>query len=117
MIETPYRNTTFLAALLETLSPATRLTIALDVTGPAERIETHRVEEWRRLPLAARTLPKTPCVFLFLTPPKKGEAPRYAPQNARRKGEGKPQGAPGRRREGRHSGGSGNAGGGRRSRS
>ncbi len=117
VIETPYRNTTFLAALLETLSPATRLTIALDVTGPAERIETHRVEEWRRLPLAARTLPKTPCVFLFLAPPKKGEAPRYAPQNARRKGEGKPQGAPGRRREGRHSGGSDNAGGGRRSRS
>ncbi len=86
MIETPYRNTSLLAGLLETLSPATRLTVAWDVTGPNERIRTLTVQKWRALSEEARELPKLPCVFALLAPAASGEAPRYAPQNARRKG-------------------------------
>ena len=39
-IETPYRNTALLDALLETLAPDTRLTVAIDVTGQNESIRT-----------------------------------------------------------------------------
>ena len=85
-IETPYRNMALLSAFLETLSPETRLTVAYDVTGPEESIRTLSVRAWRALDASAKTLPKLPCVFAFLAPPSAKGAPRYAPQNARRKG-------------------------------
>lgn len=88
-IETPYRNTAFLAGLLETLAPATRLTVALDVTGEGESICTKTVADWKKLPEEERMLPKIPCVFAFLAEPGKKQAPRYAPKNAARKGMGK----------------------------
>ena len=88
-IETPYRNTAFLAGLLETLAPATRLTVALDITGESESIRTKTVADWKKLSEEERTLPKIPCVFAFLAEPGKKQAPRYAPKNAARKGMGK----------------------------
>lgn len=63
-IETPYRNDALLAALLETLAPATRLSVAVDLTGQDETILTDTVAAWRRRP--APTLKGRPAVFLFL---------------------------------------------------
>ena len=88
-IETPYRNTQMLASLLEALSPATRLTVATDITGSAESIRTLEVKAWRALPEEARTLPKLPTVFALLA--QAAAAPRYAPQHAKRKGERRPE--------------------------
>lgn len=85
-IETPYRNNQMLASLLETLAPTTRITVATDVTGAHESIRTLSVKAWKALPNEARELPKLPTVFAFLAAPT-GEAPRYAPTAAHRKGE------------------------------
>ncbi|MHB8353990.1 MAG: SAM-dependent methyltransferase [Burkholderiales bacterium] len=64
LIETPYRNATLLGALLETLSPATLLCVACDLTGTQQRIHTASVAKWRRAP---QVLPeRAPTVFLFL---------------------------------------------------
>ena len=62
-IETPYRNQAMLDALLGTLSPATRLCVAADLTGPRQSLRTERVDAWRRHPPA---LERVPTVFLFL---------------------------------------------------
>lgn len=97
-IETPYRNTAFLAGLIETLSPTTRLTVALDITGENESIRTKTVADWKKATEEERTLPKIPCVFAFLAELGERQAPRYAPKNAARKSmgqnlsRGKPQG-------------------------
>ena len=80
-IETPYRNTALLDALLETLAPDTRLTVAIDVTGQNESIRTLTAAAWKAIPKAMRTLPKLPTVFAFLAKPGK-TAPRYAPECA-----------------------------------
>ena len=47
---------------------------------------TKRADDWRKAPESERTLPKSPAVFLFLAEPARGEAPRYAPKHAARKG-------------------------------
>lgn len=62
-IETPYRNDTMLAALLETCTANTRLCVAADLTLPTESIRTRTVGEWRKAPLQ---LGKRPAVFLLL---------------------------------------------------
>jgi len=62
-IETPYRNNHMLQDFIRHLRPATRLCIAMDVTGPGEKIATHTVAEWKKLSVS---LEKTPAVFLFL---------------------------------------------------
>lgn len=80
-IETPYRNTALLDALLETLAPDTRLTVAIDVTGQNESIRTLTAAAWKAIPKAMLTLPKLPTVFAFLAKPG-NRAPRYAPECA-----------------------------------
>lgn len=62
-IETPYRNNSVFGHLIKHLSPTTRLTVALDITGQQEAIITQAVSIWK-----SRTVdwPKTPAVFLFL---------------------------------------------------
>jgi 16S rRNA (cytidine1402-2'-O)-methyltransferase len=62
-IETPYRNDSMMADLLHTLSPATMLTIAADITTENEYIDTKSVKEWRK---AVPAIGKRPCVFLIL---------------------------------------------------
>ena len=47
VIETPYRNSALFEALINTLRPDTRLSIAFDLTGEHEWIRTHRVAQWR----------------------------------------------------------------------
>lgn len=62
-IETPYRNNSVFDHLLKNLQSATRLTVALDVTGKHELIRTLKVEQWKK---QKENWPKTPAVFLFL---------------------------------------------------
>ena len=85
-IETPYRNTAMLESMLEALAPDTRITVATDVTGASESIRTLTAAGWKKRPAEERTLPKLPTVFALLAAPS-GEAPRYAPTAARRKGQ------------------------------
>lgn len=62
-IETPYRNQQLAERLFRRLDPSTRLCIALDLTGPDEMVKTQRIEAWRAHGIS---LPKLPCLFLFL---------------------------------------------------
>jgi 16S rRNA (cytidine1402-2'-O)-methyltransferase len=63
-IETPYRNHALYEALLAGLQPATRLTVALDLTLAAESVVTRTVAQWRKG--TAPALDKRQAVFLFL---------------------------------------------------
>lgn len=47
-IEAPYRNRTLFNDLLEVCHPNTYLTIAIDITGENEYINTMPIKEWRR---------------------------------------------------------------------
>ncbi len=48
MIETPYRNAALAPALLQTLSPTTRLSISCGLTLPRGWTRTHTVAQWRQ---------------------------------------------------------------------
>ncbi|MBR3303670.1 MAG: SAM-dependent methyltransferase [Bacteroidales bacterium] len=61
-IETPYRNDSLFAAILESCASSTLLTIAADITSPNEFIRTKSVGEWKR---AGFTIGKRPCVFVL----------------------------------------------------
>ncbi|MDE6070183.1 MAG: SAM-dependent methyltransferase [Alistipes sp.] len=61
-IETPYRNAKLLEQLLQVLAPATRLTVAMEITAPDEFISTHTVDEWRRG--QRPDLQKHPAIFI-----------------------------------------------------
>lgn len=62
-IEAPYRNVKLFEALLKTLAPKMRLTVATDITAPEEYIRTLRVEEWRKVPMP--DIAKRPTIFLL----------------------------------------------------
>ncbi len=62
-IETPYRNNHVLDHLLKTLKPDTQLSIAIDLTGSKERVQTKSVGSWK---LNKPALPKEPAIFSFL---------------------------------------------------
>jgi len=59
-IETPYRNNQLFAALMHTLRPDTRLTVACELTMAGEMIRTMTVERWRA---ALPDLDRKPAVF------------------------------------------------------
>ncbi|MBM3178015.1 MAG: SAM-dependent methyltransferase [Bacteroidetes bacterium] len=59
-IESPHRNNRLLQTLKKTLSSSTRLCVALDLSGPDEKILSKRLDQWPEL-----ELPKKPCLFLF----------------------------------------------------
>jgi 16S rRNA (cytidine1402-2'-O)-methyltransferase len=63
-METPYRNTKLFEALLKVCRPETKLTIAADITLPAEEIKTMKISEWRR---KSPLLDKRPVIFLLGT--------------------------------------------------
>ena len=64
MIETPYRNTALLQALLASLKPTTRLSVSCGLSLPGGFTWSHTVAEWRA---AKKELPdKVPAVFSFL---------------------------------------------------
>ena len=63
IIETPYRNDSLLADMLQTLAPRTRLCIAADITLPSQFIRTDSIAGWRgHVP----AIGKRPCVFIIL---------------------------------------------------
>jgi 16S rRNA (cytidine1402-2'-O)-methyltransferase len=67
-IETPYRNAALATALIETLQPATLLSIACGLTLPSGWCVTRSVRDWRAAPprFADKHLP---AVFLWLADP------------------------------------------------
>lgn len=62
-IETPYRNDSMFADLLQVCQPSTRICIAANITMPDAFIKTKSVSGWRKENL---TIGKRPCVFLML---------------------------------------------------
>ena len=62
-IEAPYRNVKLMEALLKTLSPQTRLTVAADITGADEYILTLSVEQWRKRGMPP--IEKRPTIFIL----------------------------------------------------
>lgn len=62
-IEAPYRNVKLVEQMLAMLSPATRLTIACDITSPDEIIVTRRVEQWRKEGMP--DIAKRPTIFII----------------------------------------------------
>ncbi len=66
LIETPYRNTALLQALLQTLHPHTRLAVCCAMSLPQQLSRSALVSEWKRTPGMVNGLPlDTPAVFLF----------------------------------------------------
>lgn len=64
IIETPYRNDSLFADMLQGLSPATRICTAADITLPTQTIRTMTVAGWRRQ--KDFSIGKRPCVFIIL---------------------------------------------------
>ncbi|MBM3432459.1 MAG: SAM-dependent methyltransferase [Bacteroidetes bacterium] len=60
-IETPYRNDAMLQALLQQLKSTTRVCLAVDLTAPAESVQTKTVAEWKK---SIPVLHKRPMIFL-----------------------------------------------------
>jgi 16S rRNA (cytidine1402-2'-O)-methyltransferase len=63
-IETPYRGAALLADILRVAAPDTRLSLARDLTLPAEFIKTLTIRAWRAQPLP--DLRDHPAIFLLL---------------------------------------------------
>ena len=63
-IETPYSNSSLLAALVQQLQPDTWLSVGCALTLPGAWCRTQRVREWRRS--AASIDDRAPAVFLWL---------------------------------------------------
>lgn len=62
-IETPYRNNALLEAIVKICRPATRLSIAAEITSATEFIQTKTIGEWKKkLP----DLHKKPAIFCLL---------------------------------------------------
>ena len=61
-IETPYRNNQLLETLTKILHPQTKICIAVDLTAPAEMIQTKTAQQWKT---AMPQLHKRPCIFLI----------------------------------------------------
>ncbi len=62
-IETPYRNSSMLEALLATCRPATRLAIAADLTSVSETVDSRTIREWRERERAGYD--KRPALFIL----------------------------------------------------
>jgi 16S rRNA (cytidine1402-2'-O)-methyltransferase len=62
-IETPYRNTALIAALVEACRPETRLCVAADLTTPAETVASRPIGAWRGLGTAGYA--KRPAMFVL----------------------------------------------------
>ncbi len=61
-IETPYRNNPLTEAILKQLNPATKLCIAVDLTGKDEWVKTKRISEWQK---NKPDIHKRPAIFLL----------------------------------------------------
>ena len=64
-IETPYRSGALFDTIVSTCYAATRLSVAIDLTGPDEYIKTHAIADWRGSPVRP-PFDRRPAVFLLL---------------------------------------------------
>jgi len=62
-IEAPYRNIKLVEQFLQVCSPATKLTIAMNITSPEEFIQTHTIAEWQKLKMPE--MHKIPAIFIL----------------------------------------------------
>lgn len=62
-IEAPYRNVKLFSELVSVCAPETKLTVAVDITGPEEFILTAPVKQWRMLPVP--DINKRPAIFIL----------------------------------------------------
>jgi 16S rRNA (cytidine1402-2'-O)-methyltransferase len=61
-IETPYRNNVLVESILKTCAHATRLCIAVNLTGKSESIQTRTIEAWKnKMP----EINKQPAIFIL----------------------------------------------------
>jgi 16S rRNA (cytidine1402-2'-O)-methyltransferase len=66
LIETPYRNTALLEALVKTLQPDTRLAVCCGLSLPGQVCRSGPVRQWRTPAFQAKALPLAlPSVFLI----------------------------------------------------
>ena len=63
IIETPYRNDSLFADILNVCGASTRVCVAANITMPDAYIKTRKVSEWKKEGLS---IGKRPCVFLIL---------------------------------------------------
>ena len=63
-IETPYRNRAMFDAILQNCQPATRVTVATDLSLPGESIRTRNVQNWKKQ--TPPDIERRPTVFLLL---------------------------------------------------
>lgn len=63
IIETPYRNDSLFADMIQILSPGTMITVAADITLPTQLIKTFSAGQWKKKGLL---IGKRPCVFIIL---------------------------------------------------
>ncbi len=63
IIETPYRNDSLFADILNVCAASTRVCVAANITMPDAYIKTRKVSEWKKENLV---IGKRPCVFLIL---------------------------------------------------
>lgn len=63
-IETPYRNRQLLDGILQTCQPATRLTVATDLSLPGESVLTRTIQQWKKQ--TPPDIERRPTVFLML---------------------------------------------------
>jgi 16S rRNA (cytidine1402-2'-O)-methyltransferase len=63
-IETPYRSAALFATAITTCAPATRLAVAIDLTGTNELVAMRTVREWKSV--APPPLQRQPTVFCVL---------------------------------------------------
>ncbi|HEU4859697.1 MAG TPA: SAM-dependent methyltransferase [Chitinophagaceae bacterium] len=61
-IETPYRNNQMIEALCKNCNPATKLCVAVDLTGQNEWIKTKTIAEWQK---NKPDIHKRPAIFLL----------------------------------------------------
>lgn len=66
-IETPYRNDRLIAELAASLPQNMLLCVACDITGPAERIVTLPLAEWRRRLATGESFNRIPTIFLLFS--------------------------------------------------
>ena len=81
-IETPYRNSRLLQMLKEFLSADTLICIASDITGPAERIVTKSVAQWRQ---SSEDPGKVPAIFLLFSAEGAGDELIYSKKGGKRR--------------------------------
>ena len=62
-IEAPYRNIKMLETLLSTCRKNTKICVACGITTDDEYIQTHTVEEWKKIPV--KDINKIPAIFLI----------------------------------------------------